>query len=199
MQGRYIGRTDLPLCEHGAEEIIRLREKYDYPEADAVFTSPLARCTETARLIYPDREAEWRSDFIECDFGEFENKTADELAKNPDFLAWLSGESPAPPAGESAQELLTRAVRGLQTLFTDMMEEKITSAALITHGGIISALVSGLGLPKLQPEQCAVGNGCGFTVLLSPQLWMRERAFEVYGIVPYGMNEAELREQREAR
>ena len=46
----YIGITDEPLCAEGEREII---ERH-YPKADIVFASPLKRCIQTAKLIYPD-------------------------------------------------------------------------------------------------------------------------------------------------
>ena len=51
----------------------------EYPQVDAVFSSPLKRCTETAKVIYPDRNPIVLDDLREYDFGEFEGKTAEEL------------------------------------------------------------------------------------------------------------------------
>ncbi len=48
--GRYIGTTDEPLCQEGVE----LLQKKIYPGVDAVYASPLKRCTETAEIIYPE-------------------------------------------------------------------------------------------------------------------------------------------------
>ena len=69
LAGRYIGcRTDEPLCPEG---IAQLREGR-YPAVERVFASPLRRCRETARLLYPAMEMEIVEDFRECDFGAFE-------------------------------------------------------------------------------------------------------------------------------
>ena len=62
LAGRYIGcRTDEPLCPEG---IAQLREGR-YPAVERVFASPLRRCRETARLLYPAMEMEIVEDFRE--------------------------------------------------------------------------------------------------------------------------------------
>ena len=52
LEGRYIGSTDLPLCEEGRAQLLALRERCEYPWVDRVYTSPLARAKETAELLY---------------------------------------------------------------------------------------------------------------------------------------------------
>ena len=51
LERRYIGRTDEGLCKEGME-LLRSRT---YPEAEAVFVSPMKRCVQTAELIYPEQ------------------------------------------------------------------------------------------------------------------------------------------------
>ena len=65
-----------PMCRHpkyGLRQIKDIIDEYGgYPEVDAVVSSPLKRCTETAKLIYPDKEPMILNGLIEYDFGEFE-------------------------------------------------------------------------------------------------------------------------------
>ena len=63
--GRYIGHTDAILSPEGVAELHRLKEQADYPYVEAVFTSPLKRCTQTAHAIYPEREAIVMRELIE--------------------------------------------------------------------------------------------------------------------------------------
>ena len=74
LSGRYIGKTDEGLCGEGAEMLIKRQEKGAYPEADAVFASPLKRCMQTAGIIFPGKEVTAIPELSECDFGIFENK-----------------------------------------------------------------------------------------------------------------------------
>ena len=76
IERRYIGcRTDEDLC---AEGIAQLQTQH-YPDADMVFASPMKRCIETAKLLYPDVPFDIIPDFRECDFGDFENRNYEEL------------------------------------------------------------------------------------------------------------------------
>ena len=54
----------------------------------------------------------------------------------------------------------------------------------MTHGGIISMLLSRYGLPKAEPVDWPCEPGCGYTVRLHPQLWMSGRVMEVCNRLP---------------
>ena len=79
-KGVYIGSTDLPLSDKGAAELAAKTDEYDYPRVHRVYSSPLRRCTETAEILFPDTELCTVDDLRELNFGEFENKSIDELA-----------------------------------------------------------------------------------------------------------------------
>ena len=98
--GRYIGVTDVPLSAVGIDWLQSQRKEGFYPAADIVFSSPLARCTETVGIIYPDKEPYLIDELREYNFGEFENKTADELDGTDNYMDWISGKIPSPPGGE---------------------------------------------------------------------------------------------------
>ena len=51
-KGIYIGSTDLPLSEKGANELLLKKDSMDYPYVDRVYTSPLRRCTGTADILF---------------------------------------------------------------------------------------------------------------------------------------------------
>ena len=75
---RYIGRTDEPLCQEGMDQLKQLSS----PPAEMIFVSPMKRCVQTARILYPDGRYHIIDEFRECDFGEFENKNYLELTGN---------------------------------------------------------------------------------------------------------------------
>ena len=116
LDGKYIGQTDVPASEYGLRQIKDIIDEYGgYPEVDAVVSSPLKRCTETAKLIYPDKEPMILNGLIEYDFGEFEGRTADEMKDDDAFKTWLSGEHPETPVPFGLQResllMLCRAYR----------------------------------------------------------------------------------------
>ena len=51
---QYIGRTDESLSERAVEEFYSSKNRY--PAVKSVVASPMKRCIETARLIYPEAE-----------------------------------------------------------------------------------------------------------------------------------------------
>ena len=63
LEGRYIGHTDESVCEEGMAQLKDIMENYgEYPQVDAVFSSPLKRCTETAKIPMESRFSEMKSD-----------------------------------------------------------------------------------------------------------------------------------------
>ena len=85
LAGKYIGTTDAPLSDRGRMDLRKLDYEYKYPGTQVVFTSPLKRCTETAKILYPEQNPLVIDNLSECNFGEWEGKTADELKNDSDF------------------------------------------------------------------------------------------------------------------
>ena len=56
VSGKYVGHIDEPLSSEGIAQIEQMKNDYKYPPVDAVFASPLSRCTQTAKIIYPNCE-----------------------------------------------------------------------------------------------------------------------------------------------
>ena len=56
LQGLYIGSgTDIPLCDEGRAQLAELKERFEYPQVDTVFSSPMLRAVETANICSPTR------------------------------------------------------------------------------------------------------------------------------------------------
>ena len=122
----------------------------------------------------------------ELDFGEFEGKSVDELVNREDYKTWLGGSRDArPPKGESLEEMTARTFSALHGIITDMMNTGLTHCALITHGGIISNLLTGFGLPKYDPKYLNAPCGEGFDLMITAQMWLNSQAFEILGYYPY--------------
>lgn len=136
---RYIGITDEQMTLDGENEI-RVRE---YPKADIVFSSPLARCLRSAKIIYPSSEIIIVDELRETDFGLFEGKNYKDLAQNPQYISWMeSGGEDAFPGGESRGDAIQRTMKGF-----DLVLEKsknYRNVSVIAHGGTIMAILSEL-------------------------------------------------------
>ena len=53
LNAQYIGHTDLPLTTDSINELHSIKAKYHYPKVDAVFSSPLKRCKDSAEIMFP--------------------------------------------------------------------------------------------------------------------------------------------------
>lgn len=183
--GQYVGQLDLPLCAEGIEELEQLREDYRYPRVEMVYTSPLRRCIQTADVLYPETMTRTIDALADMHLGRFQGKSFDELRDDPDFAAWIadSAKNP-PPEGEAPDAFMARIVGAVREIFGQMMEEGLRNAAVITHGGVIMSLLAGIGLPKAPMQQWATAGGTGFTLLFTPQMWMRDGCAEVFAAIP---------------
>ncbi|MEE0981250.1 MAG: histidine phosphatase family protein [Acutalibacteraceae bacterium] len=193
--GRYIGHTDEELSTEGIEQIKQMKEDYKYPDVEAVFSSPLKRCTQTAKLIYPNCDPIIIDGFIEYNFGEFEGKSAEELESHPVFSDWLAGKKGvSPPFGESNEDFSQRIAQTMVKVIDGVIQSGITKTAIVTHGGVIMALLAMFGLPEASMHEWLTPGGCGYTIRVTPSLWSQGRKFEVFAQIPEIEGEDEFRD-----
>lgn len=185
INGQYIGSKDLPLNEIGIKEIKSLDATYVYPGAAAYFTSPMTRCKQTLSLIYPNVNPIEIDAFRECDFGEFEGLTAEQLKDSEDFAAWLASDGQsAPPSGESGADFGRRVCQAFERIVEALMKTGIPSAVVVAHGGTIMTILAQYGLPEASMAEWTMDPGCGYSVRIHPQLWTAARKVEVFQTLP---------------
>lgn len=188
-QGKYIGSTDIPLSKQGAEQLRKLSEHYRYPGAAVFYTSPLKRCVQTCEILYPQVSPVAVPGLAECDFGQWEGKTAKELQHDERFQQWLeNGQQTTPPGGESGKDFTYRVCFTFQKLVEGMMRTGTTEAVIVAHGGTIMTLLAAYGLPRANFYDWMVGNGCGYSLRITPGLWMRDNVAEVYAKIPMDLD-----------
>lgn len=184
-KGAYIGTTDVSLSENGINTLKLLDEKCKYPWAQALFTSPLRRCLQTCEVLYPNTKPIIIEHLSECNFGEWENKTADELKGNADFEKWLAGQTDVkPPRGESGADFTRRVCLMFESIVDGLIKTGTTECVIVTHGGVIMTLLAVYGLPQAKPFEWAMENGCGYSLRVNPMLWQRDKVSEVYQTLP---------------
>ena len=167
--GRYIGkRTDEPLTEDG---IALVKHRY-YPQVQAVFTSPLKRCVQTAALCYPGTPVHTLEELAECDFGAFENKNYKELSGNDQYQEWIDSNGTLPfPGGESREAFMERCQKGFCRCVEYCLREGLRSGALVVHGGTIMSILDAYAVPHQEYYDWQVGNGGGYCVRTSAEVW----------------------------
>lgn len=139
---RYVGRSDEPLCPEGRKAAERHEKD---PALDRVFVSPLKRARETAAILFPNAAQVVVEGLREMDFGDFEGRSADEMAHDPAYRAWVDDLCRgACPNGESQAEFHARVLRA----FTETVRNLQGDATFVVHGGVIMSLLWQLAEPK---------------------------------------------------
>ena len=154
LKGLYIGSgTDIPLCDEGRAQLQELKERFEYPQVDTVFSSPLMRSVETANILFPNATHQFSvHDLREAGFGVFENRPVKELVKDEDFKKWITpGSGFVPEGAEPTEQFHARCAETLLKLFEYMIRMDVTEAACVTHGGVIMSMLSQRALPLPPP------------------------------------------------
>lgn len=187
LEGRYIGRTESPLPMEAVSQLAEMKSRWKYPQAQCFYAAPSTRCVDTLKILYPQADPQVVLELAECDFGDWENKTAAQLRDQPGFLSWMeSGGQSAPPNGESGLVFTHRVCSGFEMLVENLMAGGKTSAVLVASAGVISTLLTAYGVPRAQPYEWMCPPGHGYTLRITPGLWMRTQIAEVEGTVPAG-------------
>ena len=184
-EGRYVGRLNPPLCEEGKAQILELKRSFIYPDAELFYSSPRLRCLETLELLYPGEMPCVVEDLAECDFGDYEGKSISELKDDPEYQKFAAGEISSAPNGEDSKAFAKRSLSAFGQIAQNMMREGVHTAAVVAHGGTIMSILSGCAFPRRPMFDWLTGNGKGYEILLTPQLFMNSGAVEVTGIVPF--------------
>ena len=122
------------------------------PTVSAVFSSPLTRAMETARVIRPDVAI--LEGLRELDYGQWEGLTFPEIRRDyPELYAARARDlSLQPPDAESCEAGLAR--------FSAAMEEAARRSpgdlAVVAHGGIIALFLERITGKWYKPRYCEV-------------------------------------------
>jgi broad specificity phosphatase PhoE len=148
--GITLGRADAPLNARGQLQARAIAASFLRPP-DTIYSSPLARCRETAEAIARHTGVAITIDdaLIEMDVGEMEHLSREELrAKYPDFLrSWLSGEGADArmPGGETLREVQARALVAVERMRAEQGGRAVVAVA---HNFVIRMLLcDALNLP----------------------------------------------------
>lgn len=165
--GRHTGRTDVPLTPTGEAQARALAGPLGAYRPVRTLTSPRARATHTARLA-GCRDVETLDDLVEWDYGDYEGLTREEIRRrDPQWTVWTTPS----PGGETAEQVLARADRVLDTLGSDLARGDVL---LVSHGHFSRVLaVRWLELPLTAAavlhlataSLCVLGDDRGIPVI----------------------------------
>jgi alpha-ribazole phosphatase len=140
LQGRYIGRSDVPLTDKGRAQVRQAAGLLQAKGITKIVCSPMLRCRQTLEQLALPCPFRFDELFREVDFGRWEGKNFREIVQLDKELvdSWVNDPASfAFPDGESLAAFNKR-VAACKILLDKTTEEKIL---IITHGGIIRHLL----------------------------------------------------------
>lgn len=161
IENLYGGDYDDHLTENGQEEARALGEKLEEKNIQVIFTSPLMRARETAKILNQGyavsvkvdpklKERNW--------YGELTGVNKDTAKEQfPELVALLSDRYNILPGGESYDDFMKRIAEALREICINEEYERI---AVVSHGGAMRVLFRDI----LKQGEIDFGN-CSFAEL----------------------------------
>ena len=117
--GRFQGQADIPLNAVGIAQAEAARRRLAGVTFDAVYSSPLSRALDTARLIRPDADIATDPRLMEIDVGSWSGRTWDEVkAEMPDYERnYANGvDFRRSATGETLAEVVARGLPAIEEI-----------------------------------------------------------------------------------
>ncbi|MDE6743794.1 MAG: histidine phosphatase family protein [Lachnospiraceae bacterium] len=163
---RYLGKTDEALASEGISRLLEAKNTGYYPEVGCVFSSPMKRCVETAKILYPEKKPVMIQEWEEIDFGIFEGKNYRDLQNDLQYQNWIDSGGTLPfPEGESRETFVHRCRIGMYKMvdllsqFSKNMMCEDEPVGIIVHGGTIMSILSSYGGGSYFEYQVSNGEG----------------------------------------
>ena len=158
----WIGRTDAPLDETGVLQAQKLADRLADVNFEAIYTSPLTRAVNTAEPIaamHRNVNLIMNYGLAERDFGEWECKTREEIAKscpeafNRENDSWFYENA---PGGESMAQLYQRSAETADKIISQHKNGEILA---VTHHLAAKCIIAHLlGLPPVSCDKFFLAN-----------------------------------------
>lgn len=143
--GTCYGQTDVPLKESFPEEAVQCKANLPEIQFDAVYTSPLTRCTKLATACgYPN--ARYDNRLKEMYFGEWEMQRFEDIV-DPNIQEWYNDYLHHPASGgESFMDLYNRVA----SFLNEVRDSGKQNVLVFAHGGVLmtALLYSGKATPE---------------------------------------------------
>ena len=138
---RYSGITDVDLSQTGREQAVKAGINLKNAEISKIFSSPLKRAFDTAKIIskennYDENNIVIENSLIEVNFGIFENMTWEEMQvlHKEETDKWIKEKHKYKfPQGESYDDIISRVSK-----FVDNVPD---NSLIVTHFGVIQSVL----------------------------------------------------------
>lgn len=168
--GTLTGRTPgVHLNERGATQAAGLAQRLSGLTLDAVVSSPLERCRETAAAVagVSGNEVLLEDGISECDYGDWTGRELRSLTAEPLWRVVQNHPSAARfPGGESLAEVSHRAVAAVRGWNTWLLGRSHSPVyVMCSHGDVIKAIVAdALGVHLDQFQRISI-DPCSLTAI----------------------------------
>lgn len=152
---RFIGsRTDIPLDHGGKAQALDWQKAFSEIRFDAIYSSELKRCRETAALICPEQNIQIDHRLNEINMGTWDGKSFDEIREAVPLEFERRGKQIdrfRPPEAESFQDLLERVSPFFDCCIKMHQSQQLSRILVVTHAGVLRVMVC--KLLKINPQQ----------------------------------------------
>ncbi len=160
--GKLQGLTDSPLTENGARQASELAGKLSGTRFDVIFSSPLKRALDTAKIIAQEvkTDIQIEENLKEICYGDWEGRKKSDLKSNELWQERTSdkynfrhpGEYAGSP-GESYADIYER----VSTFFEGLLDGQYDRVIVVTHLGVLRNL-------KKYLDECSDDSAVSFTL-----------------------------------
>ena len=144
---RFLGITDEPLSQNGIDEAATVGHNLTVKE---VVVSPLKRTQMTAAILFPNARQRICHGLREMNFGDFENRCAEDMSTDIDFRYWVEQTQCMGPCphGEARMVFQHRACAAFRKEVERAAKMGNDSLYLVVHGGTIMSIMSRFARPE---------------------------------------------------
>ncbi|MBP87212.1 MAG: phosphoglycerate mutase [Planctomycetaceae bacterium] len=162
-QGRIKGNLDIPLNEHGTEQVARTVGELADREITAIYTSPCECCTQTAEALANGREVKLKTvkDLRNLDHGLWHGKLIEEVKQQQPkvYRQWQEHpETVCPPEGESLVDATDRVETALAKALKKYKDGVIAFVVPEPLASVLRRLLSETTLGDLWKAECDAGG-----------------------------------------
>lgn len=136
--GICYGQSDIDVAASFHDELSQLQTKLNGAEFQAVYASPLQRCSKLAQALNVG-DVKHDERLKELHFGDWEMQAWDDIPRDI-FDHWAQNYAQIPPPnGETFTQLQQRGVEFLTEMSNIHSQQHVL---VVTHGGMIRALIA---------------------------------------------------------